>query len=223
MFYTAFTLEIWHGIRHHLIKKEDEVLVSYFCKQKLSRTRLPGWENGKATDREKRTWAFVSIQFPSLPLDGCSFVAEPALSLTFPHVQGEEHPLFKTLQGLINGRNWTWACLRRKPVFKPLLLDSLCWYLGSLLNLLLLNSGFGLVLYLKGQQGNRLSSLWSPWCQRKSKQIVCNIGMCPHNNWGCILKIYCPGRTPAVLGMYHSKSKPLTPLYFHNYTYVIKK
>lgn len=46
-----------------------------------------------------------------------------------------------------------------KPISKPLLLDSLCWYLGSLLNSLLLKSGFGLVLYFEGQQGNSLSSL----------------------------------------------------------------
>lgn len=53
---------------------------------------------------------------------------------------------------------------RRKSISKTLLLDSVCWYLGSLLNLLLMNSGFGLVPYLVGQHGNRLSSLWSPWC-----------------------------------------------------------
>lgn len=53
---------------------------------------------------------------------------------------------------------------RRKFNSKPLLLDSVCWYLGSLLSLLLMSSGIGLVPHLKGQHGDKLSSLWSPWC-----------------------------------------------------------
>lgn len=128
------------GIKHHLIKKEDEVLVSHFCKQTLSRTRLGKWQSNRQRAKKLRICVHPAPQSATgrMQLLGWATYFSPSARGGAPCVQN-------------TARTNTWKELnmgmfeRRKPVSKPLLLDSLCWCLGSLLNLLLTNSGFGLV------------------------------------------------------------------------------
>lgn len=163
MFYATFTLEMWHGIKHHLIKKEDEGLVSHFCKQKLSRTRLPGWENGKATDREKKLGVCV-CPAPQAATCWMQFLSWASLATYFSLWAGWGAPCVQNTARINKWKELSTGMLeRRKSISKPPLLDSVL-VLGSLLSLLLVNSGTGLVPFLKGQHGDKLSSLWSPWC-----------------------------------------------------------
>ena len=94
-----------HEIKCRLLKPEDEVLVTPFLQTEAIKDQTARLGQRQSSRQRGESWASVSIQLTSLPLAGYNLLVEPALPLTLPHVQCEEHPVFKTLQGLIPGRN----------------------------------------------------------------------------------------------------------------------
>lgn len=144
-------------------------------------------KNAKQQAERKKPGACVHPAH-DLPFTGYNLLVEPASLLTPPCVQCEEHPVFRTLRR----RSWTQARLKDGSEFPDQSCSTLCvGTLAALFYSWFVCSHSGLVTYLRRQHSYQLTFLWSAKCQRKWKQISCNIAMCPQTNWSCIVEKPC--------------------------------
>lgn len=156
------------------LKRKMKFWSLIFANRSYQGSRLGKWQSNRQREKKLNICVHPAPQSATgrMQLLGWATYLSPSARGGMPCVQN-------------TARTNTWKELnmgmfeRRKPVPKPLLLDSLCWCLGSLLNLLLMNSGFGLL----PTQRDSTETGWAHWGLhgvRESQSKLFLILVCAH-------------------------------------------